>query len=119
MYLIIGVLGMLVYYPMCTFMFPNFQFKNKMLDLKYNPSWIVILIQIKLLLACIRSFFKDSTPENVLIKLTATVVVLFVLALANMYIKPCLVKKFNVIDVGAYLCAAFVTQTYMTNFRSI
>ena len=50
MYMGIGALALLIYYPISTFIFPNFQFQNKVLDLKYDPSFTVIQIQGRLLI---------------------------------------------------------------------
>ena len=48
MYMGLGMLGLLIYYPVATFFYPNFQFLDKTLDLKYNPSFTVLVLQGKL-----------------------------------------------------------------------
>jgi len=45
-----GALAIFAYYPISTFMYPNFQFQDKVLDLKYEPSFLVLSIQAKLVL---------------------------------------------------------------------
>jgi len=45
-----AAVAIILYYPISTFMFPNFQFQDKGLDLKYDPSFLVLNIQAKLLI---------------------------------------------------------------------
>ena len=58
LYLVFAGIGMLLYYPLSSFLFPNIQFQNNDLDLKYNPTWIVILTQVKLLVSGTINMFK-------------------------------------------------------------
>lgn len=46
MYMSVGFLSLGLYYPLSTFMFPNFQFLDKTLDIKYDPSYMVIYVQV-------------------------------------------------------------------------
>lgn len=120
-YIILGAICILIYYPTCTFFFPNFQFQNKLLDLKYKPTWFVIFIQVKLILACkyllqfltldFISFFKSSTgtTDSIAIQLFGIVSIYTFLAIAVLYFKPCLVKKFNLWDIAIYCIIAYVT----------
>ena len=48
-YMGLAMLGILIYYPVATFFYPNFQFLDKSLDLKYNPSFTVLVLQGKIL----------------------------------------------------------------------
>lgn len=50
-YVFFASIGILLYYPLSSFLFPNIQFQNKALDLKYDPTFVVILTQIKLLIS--------------------------------------------------------------------
>lgn len=50
-YVFFASLGVVLYYPLSSFLFPNIQFQNKALDLKYDPTFVVILTQIKLLIS--------------------------------------------------------------------
>jgi hypothetical protein len=106
-----GILAFLLYYPMCTFLYPNFQFQNKLLDLKYVPTWFVFTIQAKLIITAIIAFNKPRSATDsasIEIQLLGTMTVLGFLALANLYTRPCLVKKFNVWDPILYTVAAYV-----------
>jgi len=92
-------------------MFPNFQFQNKVLDLKYDPSFLVLQIQASLLITGFVSFFKPSSSSDtgsMTTQLVGTSSVLLLLALASFILKPCLIKKVNVWDVGGYSLAAWV-----------
>jgi hypothetical protein len=35
---------LLVFYPILTFLYPNVQYQNKSLDLKYDPTYLVISV---------------------------------------------------------------------------
>jgi uncharacterized membrane protein len=106
-----AIIGILLYYPMSTFLYPNFQFQNKLLDLKYVPTWFVFTIQAKLIIAGIISFntptsSSDSSAINS--QLFGTMGVLVFLAIANLSTRPCLVKKFNIWDPVFYIMSAYV-----------
>lgn len=44
-YLILGIMGLMIYYPLCCIIYPSFQFQNKSLDIKYEPYFMVIIVQ--------------------------------------------------------------------------
>jgi len=57
------------------------------------------------------SFFKPSSSSDtsaMIIQLIGTSTVLFLLAIASFVLKPCLIKKINVWDVGGYSASAWV-----------
>jgi len=111
LYMGMGAIALLIYYPISTFMFPNFQFQNKVLDLKYDPSFVVLNIQAKLLISAFTSFFKPVSnvdTENIKIQLIGCACVLFCLAFLTFILKPCLIKKANVWDISAYSLAFWV-----------
>ena len=130
-YMGIAAIALLIYYPISTFMFPNFQFQNKVLDLKYDPSYVVVLIQGKLIItgnisipfyASVSivigfiSFFKphDVNDTNTLMaQLLGVSVVLFLIAFVCSTFKPCLIKRANVWDTCAYCIAGWVIRFYL------
>ena len=105
---------------MSTFFFPNFQFQDKALDVKYNPSFIVLQIQGKLIITGLGSLFASFGGSNfpLILQISSTSIVLFLLAIASAKLKPCLIRKINLWDTGLYLlvsylnaCALFVILT--------
>jgi len=46
-YMVIGGVSLFIYYIISSFLFPNIQFYNELIDLKYNPTWMLIMQQIK------------------------------------------------------------------------
>ena len=117
--MVFAFLGIGMYYPMSTFFFPNFQFQDKALDLKYNPSFVVLQIQAKLIITGLgtlfQSFGSDYADFPLILQSGSTCVVLCLLSIASMKLKPCLIKKMNLWDAGIYLlisymngCALFV-----------
>jgi hypothetical protein len=124
-YMGIATLAILLYYPISTFMFPNFQFQDKSLDLKYDPSFLVLNIQAKLLITgtllfpdiilSIKkgfiSFFKPESEDDIsiiIVRQVGVAMILFFLALITIYLRPCLIKRVNVWDVAFYALASWV-----------
>ena len=71
-----------MYYPVSTFMFPNFQFADKGLDVKWDPAFLVVYVQVKLLIVATSSFFHSYDPrENRILSYK----LLILLALLNHY----------------------------------
>eukprot|EP00743_Colponemidia_sp_Colp-15_P008836 GILK01009643.1.p1 GENE.GILK01009643.1~~GILK01009643.1.p1 ORF type:complete len:1711 (-),score=140.75 GILK01009643.1:12-5117(-) len=103
LYVCAAIIGVLVYYPISTFMYPNFQFKDKSLDLKFDTTFLIFLAQGKLIIAGLVSFFPSSQDNS--LQLSASMVVYAILALLNWYMKPCIVKRVNTWRSGSF-CAA-------------
>ena len=55
-YVTASIIGLFVYYPLATFMFPMLQFNDSDLDLKFKPTYLIILCQSKLLITAIQVF---------------------------------------------------------------
>ena len=108
--MIFSLVGIGLYYPMSTFFFPNFQFQDKALDVKYNPSFVVLQIQGKLIITGLGSLFASFGGNDfpLILQTTSTSIVLFLLAMASAKMKPCLIKKINLWDVGLYLLVSYL-----------
>ena len=108
----LSLVGIGLYYPMSTFFFPNFQFQDKALDVKYNPSFVVLLIQAKLIITGLSTLFQsfDGSFANfpLILQTGSTCIVLFLLSIASMKLKPCLIKKINLWDAGLYLIVSYM-----------
>ena len=66
LYALLALVGLATYYPVASFLVPNLQFKNKALDLKYNPSFMVLLLQIKLVQSSVIVFYSDAGRRGTL-----------------------------------------------------
>jgi hypothetical protein len=86
-----SVIGVMLYYPLASFIYPNLQFADKSLDLKYKPTFIILLAQGKLVLTGIAVFF----PGQAYLLLSTTLVVYVLFALLNYTMQPCLVQWVN------------------------
>ncbi len=99
------MVGIIVYYPMATFMFPNLQFQDKLLDLKFYPSFLVLLSQVKLFMSCLQAFYADQ----IYVVLIFTSVTMFTLGIICLRWKPCLVKNANLWYTTEYLLISCVS----------
>lgn len=100
LYVTCAIIGLLLYYPVSTFIYPVLQFQNKILDMKYEATYIVANVQAKLLILASSSFFKSFGeklfPEK--LQLATTAAVTFALLLVNIRMRPCMIKWVNLIE---------------------
>jgi len=114
------VIGMAIsfftYYPMATFFFPNFQFIDKSLDIKYDPTFLIVLGQAKLLLAGIAAFLDyELTPQQkiqfstdwqhlrALITCVLSALVFAAMMYYNRRVQPCIIKELNIYRTIAFM----------------
>lgn len=64
LYVTCAIIGLLLYYPVSTFIYPVLQFQNKILDMKYEATYIVANVQAKLLILGNPSFCCPSLLLN-------------------------------------------------------
>lgn len=50
-FMVLAVFGMLLFYPIASFLYPNLQVADEADDLRYEPAFLVIETQSKLFLA--------------------------------------------------------------------
>lgn len=98
-----SVLALLAYYPLATFVYPNLQFASKDTDIKYRPSWITLLQQMRLLLAAATVF----APANPLVAVGPSLVLFITAALVTYSMQPCLIWWINQLRVGLFLMLAW------------
>jgi hypothetical protein len=91
LYVAMALLVLITYYPMASLLFPNLQFVDESLDVKFEPSFLIIIAQGKLFLAGIMAVFVE-TP---LTKVLAAIAVYGFFTIQNMLQQPCLVKRIN------------------------
>ena len=98
--MLLSLLFLIVYFPLSSYTFPNFQFSEKRLDLKYRPSYLVLYFQINFVLSAnkvLLSLANDNpTVEQAFICIN--IASLLFLALVCLRIKPCLIEWFNWIE---------------------
>eukprot|EP00828_Plagiopyla_frontata_P045261 TRINITY_DN7692_c0_g1_i1.p1 TRINITY_DN7692_c0_g1~~TRINITY_DN7692_c0_g1_i1.p1 ORF type:complete len:228 (-),score=16.55 TRINITY_DN7692_c0_g1_i1:75-758(-) len=109
-YMCLSIMGLALYYPISTFLYPNLQFQDKGLDLKYNPSYLVLLIQLKLIISGSDSFFKsfDGSKLPVIIQLIIQLCSMLSLSFLCLKYKPCLISIINLLDACLYLIIATI-----------
>ena len=100
-YIIAAAVAALCYYPVSTFLYPNFQFADKTLDLKFEPSFLVVVGQAKLLLSGVSAF-----SESEVIALPLLCAICSLLSFLSWRMAPCLIHKVNPWRTVGYGCAA-------------
>lgn len=111
-----ALLAIATYFPAATFLFPQFQFNSRGLDIKYDTSYVVFVAQAKLFLAGVLMFFPAAGDLTVV--LLASAAVCAVLAVVTATSSPCLVQRVNIwrsVSFGtaawAQLCTVIVVET--------
>ena len=108
-YVCCGLLAALAYYPLIAYLQPQLQFKSKSLDLKFEPTYLVLVAQVKLALAVVVNFFSEersSTCDEGVSgsarltqgaqQLGIAAVLCGFLAYRTLQSRPCIVAEFNV-----------------------
>ena len=101
-YMVMCTIAILCFYPLATLLAPNFQFNNKMLDIKFEQSFLIIQNQAELLMVAFSIFYQE-TWQAVLIP---QLVICITLATSNWFIQPCLIERLNIFRTGIYSMAA-------------
>ena len=105
-YQIIGGVFLFIYHLFASFIFPNLQWAHQSLELKYDPTFMAISIQVKLLIVALASFFPDE--DDAPFQLAASAVLLIAMAAIIKLSRPCSAILFNIVDVGGYTMAAWM-----------
>ncbi len=95
-FILISLIGILVYYPLSSYAMPNFQFAEKSLDLKYRSSYLILYFQVNFALLSGKVLL--STSSTVIIQViynSINIFALSLLAFSAITIQPCLITWFN------------------------
>jgi hypothetical protein len=95
-------------------MFPNLQFQDKALDLKYKPTFLIFLSQIKLMVAGLATFFQRE--EDVIVELVLIFLAMLLLSYYNFKYQPCLIKTANIWQTSGYLALTWVFGSFIFYF---
>jgi len=117
LYALLALVGLVTYYPVASFLVPNLQFKNKALDLKWNPSFMVLLLQIKLVQSSVIVFYGDAGQREFHMLLWAMLIMYSFTALHIHMSEPCLVKKINRLHACCFLAAAIAVACTLLVFN--
>ena len=101
-YIFVCSIALLCFYPLATLLAPNFQFNNKMLDIKFEQSFLIIQNQVELLMVAFSVFYQ----ENWAAVLIPQFLICITLAISNFFIQPCLVARLNIFRTATYSMAA-------------
>lgn len=96
-YVGLAMIGVVIYYPLSTYLLPTFQYSDHSLDLKYKSSYVIVFVQVKLVILAVNTLFQ--TFENAILYQLIVGLALMVLTLIlHFRIRPCLIVWFNIID---------------------
>mmetsp|Transcript_17234 Transcript_17234/g.22419 ORF Transcript_17234/g.22419 Transcript_17234/m.22419 type:complete len:556 (-) Transcript_17234:24-1691(-) len=110
----------LCYYPAISFIQPQLQFKSTALDLKFIPSYLVVLAQGKLMLAgavnflapekyvrnCIKGDIESRVLHSSLSLLFFAASLATILAIYTLKVQPCIVRDFSIVRACSLAAAA-------------
>ena len=107
------------YYPLIAYLQPQLQFKSKSLDLKFEPTYLVLVAQTKLSLAVVVNFWSEDRSKKCGEGVTASqrltqgaqqlgiaAVLCGFLAYRTLQSRPCIVAEFNVARFALLSAAA-------------
>jgi len=109
-YLIAGFVGLMMYYPITTFMFPIMDYESTGKTWKYEAAFGVLYVQAKLVTAILTYFFagkNSSDTLTILIQLVVTGATLLLIGIITNIMRPCQIKKINNWDICSFMIAAW------------
>ena len=115
-YFVIALVILLFYYPTATLLYPNIAFQDKVLDLKFDTTFLVLQSQGKLVIAGCFAFF----PKEIYISLQLIVasVVCFVLMLISWKMKPCMIERYNLWKSGGFAFPIWICICALINYHT-
>jgi hypothetical protein len=111
-----SMLSIVLYYPTATLLYPNLQYQDKSLDIKYDTTFLVIESQGKLILSAFSAFF--ASELYLTLKLIVYIVVCTVLTVICVFVKPCIVKSYNLWKAGGYAAACWCCCWALVNYTT-
>lgn len=90
-YMILAIIAVFPYFLVSAFIVPNLQFVDKSLDIKFDPNFMLLLLQCQFLINWAQVFFRGSY----LLILCIFQGLFFLLFSSCWYTKPCLAKRIN------------------------
>lgn len=99
--MILSLIFLIIYFPLSSYTFPNFQFSEKRLDLKFRPSYLVLYFQINFVLVANKVLLSQASSSSATVEIAficINIVSLLFLSLVCLKMKPCLIEWFNWIE---------------------
>ncbi|CAG9326606.1 unnamed protein product [Blepharisma stoltei] len=112
-YIFFAILGVSVYYPIATFLFPLLQFQDYGLDFKMDATFLVVLSQCKLLIAATATFVPYGTFISY--QLWASFTFISIILIFSLYMNPCIIRKLNMWNSTGYLMCVFTVGMALFN----
>lgn len=100
-----AVVAGVCYYPAASFLYPNLQFADRSLDLKFSPSFLVLLAQVKLAVSALAAFYPDE-PYRLTACCGAACLALWAVS-RSFAPGPCLVRRASDWLASSFLLAAW------------
>jgi hypothetical protein len=99
-FIILALVGIIIYYPLSSYAMPNFQFAEKSLDLKFRSSYLILYFQVNFVLLAGKVLLSTGTaPEIQIIYNSINIFALSILGLSVMTLQPCLIAWFNYVEL--------------------
>jgi tetratricopeptide (TPR) repeat protein len=102
-----GIAAIMLYYPLATLLQPQFQFKDKSLDIKYDPSYLILYGQGELLFAGATVFFGGDEGNIAFMLVIILTILCLALAWLTHSMQPCMVPEVNRWRTAVFVACAF------------
>ena len=107
--IVASIIGLAIYYPVATFMFPLLQFSDRDLDLKLKTTYLVLLSQSKLLVSGLKVFLPYQLYFEYQLGFTA--VILLMIFVYTLKEQPSGEKRYNLWSSFGYFFS-FLTNLF-------
>ena len=115
-YFVLAIIILMFYYPTATLLYPNIAFQDKVLDLKFDTTFLVLESQGKLVIAGFFAFFAKELYIS--LQLIVAIFVCFALFLISWRMRPSLVERYNLWKTGGFIAPIWICICALINLHS-
>jgi len=98
LYVLGAIVAILLFYPLASLVYPNLQFEDKSVDIKYQPSFMIFLQQLRLLAVGVAVLH----PETPWVTVPTGLVCFVLLVFLSISMQPCLIWWVNGLRATLY-----------------
>ena len=107
LYTVMLLLALVLYYPAATFVVPALLFQDKSVDLKFKPSFSIIVAQFQLIMIVVSTFFEGRYNDHKIGVILVCGLLCLCLGMLCQHLQPCSVKRINHWRCGSFFASAW------------